>query len=137
MSNEVKLDFSDLEDDFDKVPTTKRGDYTRDKEHMCTMCGGSGKYRGVRLHQPRSDCFTCKGKGYVLTSNADRLKAKQYRVERKQKNEDSNWTAFAEDKPALASYLLDVMSWNGFAKDLIDGIKKYGDLTSRQLSSLV
>jgi hypothetical protein len=137
MSNEVKLDFSDLEDDFDKVRTTKSGEFTRDKEHMCTMCGGTGQYRGVRIHQPRSDCFACKGKGYFLTSNADRLKAKQHRVERKQKNEESNWAAFAEDKPALSGYLLDVMSWNGFAKDLIGSIKKYGEPTSRQLEALV
>jgi len=134
----TKLDFSDLEDkDFDSIPTTDGGEYGRNERHSCTPCGGTGVYKGHRVHQERSDCFACRGKGYFLTSKADRLKAKASRLKRKERNLEDNWNLFAEDKPVLAAYLLEVVSWNDFAKSLVEGIKKYGSPTERQLGALV
>ena len=49
----------------------------------------------------------------------------------------SKWDQFAQDKPNLAAYLLDVRSWNDFAASLVYSINKYGSLTERQLASLL
>ena len=134
----MNIDFSDLETDLDSIPTVKSsGPYARTEQHPCQHCAGTGQYQGFRIHEERSHCFACRGKGYFLTSKADRDKAKAARVERKARKLDDNWDLFAQDKPAIASYLLDVKGWNEFAASLVSSIRKYGSPTERQLSALV
>jgi DnaJ-class molecular chaperone len=74
MSN-VRTLYSAIEGDFDAVPTTEStGFYAKTEQFPCSSCAGTGKYTGVRVHQDRTDCFVCRGKGYFLTSAADRAK---------------------------------------------------------------
>ncbi len=34
-----------------------------EKVYPCGQCGGTGLYAGVRVHQEKSNCFACRGKG--------------------------------------------------------------------------
>jgi hypothetical protein len=135
----MAISFDDLQDfDFDSVVAKPAsGKYARTEQYPCTGCGGSGLYLGVRIHEERTECFACRGKGYFLTSAADRAKARQSRVDRAAKKTESRWEEWATNNEPLAAYLLEVQSWNGFAASLIEGIRKYGQPTERQNQSLV
>jgi hypothetical protein len=130
------LDFSDLEDDFDSIPTTNdTGRFAKTESFPCERCNGKGEVTFGYVNIQRGKCHTCNGKGYFKTSRADRQKAKTQRVERKAKKAEHNSVTWAAQNGELFTYLCEVSSWNGFAKSLIDAISKYGHLTDNQLSS--
>src|ERR1044071_5779922 len=62
-------------------PPTKRstGIDAKVVKFPCTPCRGTGKYQGARVHQPKSNCFACNGRGFFLTSERDRMNARQTR----------------------------------------------------------
>ena len=104
-------------------------------KYPCIPCGGTGKYRGFRVHQHRSDCFICKGKGYFLTSEEDRKKAKVARQNKKAEKVEANLKAFSEEYKIEYEHIV----WkainrepNPFFQSLWDSVKKYGDLTEKQ-----
>ena len=104
-------------------------------KYPCVPCGGTGKYRGFRVHQHRSDCFICKGKGYFLTSEEDRKKAKVARQNKKAEKVEANLKAFSEEYKIEYEHIV----WkainrepNPFFQSLWDSVKKYGDLTEKQ-----
>ena len=135
-------DFSDLEDDFDAVHTTNStGPYAKTEKHPCGQCGGTGLYRGVRIHQEREDCFACRGKGYFLTSEADRRKARAQRAQRKEKKQADNAArAKAQIVAAIgdAGYQwLVAATWSEFYQDLLGKARKYGELSEKQLACIV
>ena len=136
------LNFFDLEDDFDAVPVREgKGPYAKTEQHPCGHCGGTGLYRGVRIHQEREDCFACRGKGYFLTSEADRKKARIQRVERKAKKEFQNaCNGERQIKAAVgdAGYQwLVAATWSEFYQDLLGKARKYGELSEKQLACVV
>ena len=45
------------------------------QQFPCQQCAGTGFYQGRRVHQEKEHCFACRGKGYFLSSAADRRKA--------------------------------------------------------------
>ncbi len=49
----------------------------------------------------------------------------------------TKWDKFVAENPSLGAYLLEVYTWNDFARSLIQGINKYGNLTEKQLSAAV
>ena len=136
------LNFFDLEDDFDAVPVREgKGPYAKTEQHPCGHCGGTGLYRGVRIHQEREDCFACRGKGYFLTSEADRKKARIQRVERKAKKEANNAeSAKAQIVAAIGDagyqWLVNA-TWSEFYQDLLGKARKYGELSEKQLACVV
>jgi len=136
------LNFFDLEDDFDAVPVREgKGPYAKTEKHPCGHCGGTGLYRGVRIHQEREDCFACRGKGYFLTSEADRKKARIQRVERKAKKEANNAeSAKAQIVAAIGDagyqWLVNA-TWSEFYQDLLGKARKYGELSEKQLACVV
>jgi hypothetical protein len=101
----------------------------------CSACGGTGKYRGVRMHQPRSDCFACGGKGYFLTSERDRQKARTQRVDRKAKALTDARAAFESQYPDVAPSLAAAAAWSSFAADLLGKLNHYGSLSERQVAA--
>lgn len=111
------------------------------KKHPCVRCGGTGNYQGVRVHQNRSDCFTCKGKGYFLSSQEDRQKAKVARQKKKSADIRNNKEAFTKAHPEIADYIWthrkvnDVI--NDFFVSLWESVGKYGDLTENQHQAVV
>ena len=136
------FDFSALETPIDQIEvSTASGPYAKTQQYPCAHCGGTGKYQGVRRHQERSDCFACNGKGYFLTSEANRKKARAQRIERKSRKEANNAaTAKAQIVAAIgeAGYQwLVAATWSSFYQDLLGKAVKYGELSEKQLACIV
>jgi len=134
--------FSDLGDDWDTVPTTEStGFYAKTEQFPCQPCAGTGKYTGVRVHQYRTDCFACRGKGYFLTSAADRAKASKQRHNRKVvKLEATSREGVAQIVEAIGPEgfaWLTSATWSSFYQDLLSKAKKYGSLSEKQLACIV
>lgn len=110
------IDFSDLENLSDLESGSKPD--TR-KKYPCIKCGGTGVYRGVRVHQEKSKCFACNGRGYFLTSEDERRKARQKAKEKKEADRKKVWADFKEQYPELSEWMTENMHWNDFARDII------------------
>jgi len=125
--------FNDL-DDLETAATKKTD--TRQK-FPCTACGGSGKYQHVRIHQPKTHCFACRGKGHFLTSPEQRAKNRNNAQVNKYKKLKAKILAFKADNAELCEYLESVVSWNSFARSLLSDINDRGSLTDNQLSAAI
>jgi DnaJ-class molecular chaperone len=86
------------------APPTARpaGKHAKTERFPCGQCGGSGRYRGVRVHQPATECFACGGKGYFMTSEADRQKARAGRAASKARKLETAVVSFADANPGVA-----------------------------------
>ena len=137
------IDFSDLEDDFDAIPTTSStGLYAKTKQYPCGHCGGTGKYQGVRVYQERSDCFACRGKGFFLTSEADRRKAKLTRQAKADADRAKKREAGIEQLTAALGeqgyqWLANAGNWSQFYGGLHSKALQYGSLSDKQLACAV
>ena len=131
--------FSDMiDDDLDAVKTTNSThQHAKTVQHPCEHCRGTGNYQGVRIHQERSDCFACRGKGYFLTSRAERNKARAQRAARKVNKEESRIEEFGHEFPEMLEFLQGASSWSAFAGSMLGSVRKYGSLTERQFASCV
>lgn len=99
----------------------------------CTNCAGTGLYQGVRLHQHKTQCFACKGRGWFKKSWADRQKAKdQYQAKKQAKLEDRKG-GFNETNPGLIEDLKKIAGWHSFARSLTENFEKWGSLTEGQV----
>lgn len=126
----MNIDFSDLETNLDDVPTVEStGRFAKTEKFPCEKCAGKGVYTYGYVNVRTGKCFACNGKGFFLTSRADREKAKVRRAKRAEAKRTDHWEEWAAANPVLAPYLLEVASWNNFAVSMIDGVKKYGSLT--------
>lgn len=117
----------------DELPATTRA--SKAQLFDCPQCGGSGKYRGVRVHQDRSDCFACRGTGKFKT---DPRKLAQRRDAAKAKKLDAKARAveiFEATHPGLMKFLGEAGSWSEFAGSLFHQIADRGSLSERQLSA--
>lgn len=103
--------------------------------YPCDSCAGTGKYRGVRLHQPESRCFACNGRGWFKTSTADRYKARAQAADRKARVATELRSQFAAANPELVAKLEAVKGWNTFAADMLTAIGNYGFLTENQTAA--
>lgn len=111
----MTIDFSDLEDDLPPA----RGS-TDQQRFPCQICGGSGKWTARRANKYGDDhCFACKGKGYFLTSQHDRAKARAQRVERKRSKAKAAMDLNTAHE-ALFAWLMANRDWNSFAGSLIE-----------------
>lgn len=54
-----------------------------EKQYPCGQCAGTGLYAGVRVHQEKTNCFACRGKGYFKTDPRKLEKARQQRAKKK------------------------------------------------------
>lgn len=87
----------------------------------CESCAGTGKYRGARIHQPKSECFACKGKGFFYKSFKDRQAGKQKRAARKERVIAEAKSAFEQEHPLLLAGMRK-HSWNEFLRKLLADI---------------
>lgn len=101
----------------------------------CENCGGTGKYRGVRLHQQATECFACGGRGWFKTSYKDRMAKRQQAADRKAATIDMAKAVFNEANPGLIEALTGMMGWNDFARTMIGAYHQYGSLTERQVTA--
>lgn len=106
------------------------------QRHPCHECAGTGFYRGVRIHQEKSQCFACKGKGYFKKSYSDRLKARGQAAARKVKKTDEVKAGFREANKGLIESLEAIASWHQFAASMIASFNQYGSLTDKQVTAL-
>ena len=133
--------FNDLEDlnEFYSAATTAAPERTK---HTCPHCLGSGKYTGVRVHQEKEECFSCRGRGYFLQSPEARAKAKASRQANAEKKAADNRAAAVKQITAAVGeagyqWLANAGSWSSFYADLYSKALQYGSLTEKQLAAVV
>lgn len=114
---------------------TQTEKYAKTEKFPCQVCAGTGRYRGVRVHQEKAHCFACKGQGYHLTSPADRAKAKQQRVARKERIERESAEAFDNANPGLRDFLRSASDWSEFAASLYCQLSERHSLSDKQTAA--
>lgn len=142
--------FEDMGDDFDNEPVTVDRPATLEDaskmtsvkpkgtmiEEKCPKCAGSGHYRAPSS-LGHNQCLKCKGKGilYFAKPAAERKLAREKAAVRKEVKADKVLADFEAKNPEIAAW------WNGegkdfsFASSLREAVRKYGDLTPRQLGA--
>ena len=125
--------FDDLEDldhlNASVVKVDKR------KKHTCHECGGTGKYRGPRVHQHRDHCFACKGKGYFMSSREDREKGRAARQDNKERKRREGLDLLEETNPGLVTFLAKAGEWSEFAGSLYEQVQTRGTLSEKQVAA--
>lgn len=134
------IDFKDLEDHiasdgtFDP-PAKPKGGPRSTAQYPCAACNGTGRYRGVRVHQEESECFACNGRGYFKSSERERAQRREYERARKLREHDERRAEWESGNPGLAEFLRDAGSWSDFARDLYASLANHGRLTERQTAA--
>jgi hypothetical protein len=102
----------------------------------CGKCGGSGMYYGMSRYGSR--CFACNGAGHKIfkTSPEARAKAREQRVEREQRAQQANLSAFEAAQPAAFAWMTAKAPTFGFAASMLQALQKYGSLTESQLAAV-
>lgn len=136
--------FADLADDLPfstqaqplPTPEQARAAVLKTFCQPCNKCGGSGNFTGWS-GRVVGRCFTCKGAGQLAfkTSPEHRAQAREKAQERRERASDANWDGFAAEHPALAAWMLASRERFPFAASLEEAVRKYGDLTERQLAA--
>lgn len=105
---------SGLTEDTAPIPLKQ----STEKQYPCGQCGGTGLYAGVRVHQEKTKCFACRGKGYFKTDPRKLEKARQQRAKKKQ---DGIATAQEANKAtAVFDQVFAMASWNDLASSLAE-----------------
>lgn len=136
------ISFADLETSLDDIEVrVSTGKFAKTEKFPCGNCNGSGLYQRVRIHEEREHCFACGGKGYFLTSAADREAARGKRILKKEKtqakNADKTKTQVVEAIGEAGYAWLVGATWSEFYQELLGKAKQYGELSERQLASVV
>ena len=102
----------------------------------CSKCGGSGTYWGMSRYGSR--CFACNGAGHKIykTSPETRAKAREQRVERQQRAQQANLSAFEAAQPAAYAWMVAKAPTFGFAASMLKSLQQYGSLTENQLAAV-
>lgn len=102
----------------------------------CGQCAGTGVYQGPRVHQTKTECFACRGKGYFKTSpkfRADqRAKAAQKRDAAAEELSQRIKT-FAETNPEMFKDLC--AGRTEFTASLYASLMRWGTLTANQIAA--
>lgn len=102
----------------------------------CQQCGGTGLWTARRKNYRGNDkCLACQGRGYFLTDENTRRKARAQRTTRKANVTAMARDSFREANPGLYEFLRDAASWSDFAGSLASDIANRGGLTERQLAA--
>lgn len=101
----------------------------------CESCGGTGRYRGVRVHQPAVECFACKGRGFFYTSYKDRLASRQKAAARKVARIEQGLDTFEALHPGLLAGMRKHASWNDFLRDLLAKLTDGLDLSDKAVEA--
>ena len=101
----------------------------------CQPCAGTGRWSGGYNQHGESKCFACNGKGFFLTSEHDRRKARQQRAESKSKKLAAAQAALVEEHPTLIGDLRGMTEWNSFAASLVEQFNTRGFLSENQVNA--
>lgn len=122
-------DYDDSGDDLGTKSKTERETFP------CESCSGTGRYRGVRIHQPEEKCFACKGRGFYYKSFKDRQASKAKRAARKQQVIANAVSDFEQAHPGLLEGMRKHSSWNDFLRDLVGRIDAGKDISERAIEA--
>lgn len=103
----------------------------------CQSCAGTGVYGGVRVHQEKAQCFSCAGKGFFYSSEADRRKSRDSAAKRKASKIEVAKEAFNSENPGFLEIMAEMVSWNSFAADLMAQYNAKGALSVNQVSAVL
>ena len=132
----MTISFKDLEGDFERECAQPAHSTSTDRQTFpCDKCGGTGIYTWGYVNQRSGKCHACGGKGHFLTSRADRNKAKAFRQKREANKLADNMAATMEQHGDLIKWLSDNVSWNDFARSLVDQFGKRGTLSDNQIAA--
>jgi hypothetical protein len=115
--------------------------HKEETRYVCTVCGGSGKYQGARIHQVKDHCFACRGKDYFSRSPEARMKSKARRENRKARERDlirDDVVEFSQNQPEMFAQL--EAARNGgtnseFIASLAEQLWKKGHLSPAQIAA--
>lgn len=132
-------DFADVPglNDLNAQPSTPAKAAKPRETFPCESCGGTGVYRGVRIHQQETRCFACGGKGYFLKSYKDRMASREKYAQKKATALATAQAAFNEAHPGLIEAMTPLASWNDFVKSLLDQYLLKGGLSDRQVTAAI
>lgn len=100
----------------------------------CESCNGTGLYRGARIHQEKTHCFACKGKGYFKMSRKDREAQRAKSRQRKERVLDEGRAAFVDQHPTIIPALTEMIGWNDYARSLVEQFNARGSLSEKQVA---
>lgn len=144
MSDNDPFDWGTLEDhvtpEGDFAPParvrTGTGPDAKTVRFPCQACHGSGRWAGGVNNYGSGHCFACGGKGYFLTSERDRAKARQGAHERKAKRRAEDRAAFDAANEGVTEFLQAASGWSQFARDVLAKLQQYGSLTEGTLRAV-
>lgn len=124
-----ELDFNDLETDLqeDARPAKQRETFP------CGHCHGTGIWRSGYGHQGK--CHACNGRGYFLSSPAQRYAAKMKRAATKQNKLEAAQADLRAQHGELLDWLEANTSWNDFARSLMAQFAERGSLSDAQIAA--
>ena len=89
-----------------------------EKRYPCGQCAGTGLYQGVRVHQEKTKCFACRGKGFFKTDPRKLEKARQQRAKKKA---DAIAEAQAQNNSSpVYAQVVSMATWNDLASSLLE-----------------
>lgn len=104
---------------------------------LCGDCGGSGRYRGIRVHQPKGQCFPCNGRGWFKKSYGDRMADRQ-KAEQKRRDEKARIREDFDLKAAgMAEWVVANAGWCDIAKSVAEMLEKGKEPSDKQIAALV
>lgn len=105
----------------------------------CGQCAGTGRYQGARVHQEKSHCFACRGKGYFLSSPEKRQQSRDAARQRARGTVEKGVAAMSEAHPALYADLLDAYRTNEGGSEFIHSLASQlftkGRLSDKQIDA--
>jgi hypothetical protein len=130
--------FDHLEDlsplDAPSAPTAQ------EQRFPCQRCGGSGRYRGVRIHQQEETCFSCGGRGWFKKpyahAMADKAAAKAKREDGVRAARHNRQEAFEKAHPGLQAWM-SRQEWSSFLQDMLERIRTPAGLSEKQLAAVL
>jgi len=129
-------DFSDMDTDpMTAVSAASKAKAATAETFPCVRCAGTGRYRGHRVNQPATECFSCGGRGYHKQAPSVRLAANAKRKATVAQKKLDKVAAFEEANPGLIKRLSEMADWNNFANSMVIAFRDYGALTPNQLAA--
>lgn len=127
--------FADLQDSPLDAPARAPRAVAERPKFPCQSCAGTGRYRGIRIHQTESACFACGGRGFFLKSHEDRAKARAKSAASKATKLQAVREAFDAENPGLVDFMRE-NTWSGFLRELLTKVEQYGSLTDGQVAAV-
>ena len=103
----------------------------------CQVCQGTGLWTARRINRHGNDkCNACQGRGYFLTSERDRQKARETARATKARKLEEAIQDFERENPGVADFLRSAAQWSEFAGSLAVQLATKGFLSERQVASV-